>query len=160
MKLNLTCMKQTLTFIACFRTFFISTMVLIMVSGCGGENGLGGAPLGPGDISRQNGSITLSVKNGAGQDISRIPSESVGFAIAYVADPSGRPVPNAFVTFAITKNLLAGSLSPENGFAATDNSGIARVTVFPGSLGESGEIAATTTVVGNAAITDTIAFSS
>jgi len=136
-------------------TFLMSTLLLLMVSGCGGGNGSGGTPLGPGG----KGTIDLAFLN----NNSVIPQGGAGVLSAMVSDASGNPAPSTLVKFVITTNTTAGTFSPPDGFALTDNSGVAQISVLAGVPNQSGEITATANVNVKGvltAVTGTIGFTS
>lgn len=92
-----------------------------------------------------------------------IPQGGVGVLNATVVDGSGNPASSTLVKFVITTNTTAGAFSPPNGFAITDNSGVAQISVLPGVPNQSGEITATANIMVKGvltAVTDTIGFTS
>lgn len=126
------------------------------MSACGGSAD-GGRPLGPDQGKGPIMTLALLNGNGSGQEITDIPAGSVGLLTATVFDApaNGKPVPSVFVTFSITQNPTAGTLSSTS--AVTQANGVATVTVTPGSPGQSGNITATATV-GTTVLTDSIGF--
>jgi|GEM_PF-6370163 len=136
---------------------WMPTLLLLLISACGGSNGSAGEPIGP----VPGPSVTLSLINTAGQSVDVIPAGSYLLVQAHVAiDSFGNPPPaSQVVLFTISRGTEAGILSPSTGVGRTDAKGGAQIQLFPGVSGAVGEITATVTINGTT-VSSTIAFSS
>lgn len=129
----------------------------LILAACGGGGGNPGSVTGVGGGTGTGGGTTtaapkldVTFTNAGGQASNTLSGTSQLTAKATVLDKAGKPVPNAIVTFT-TDNTLA-LLTPDNGTALTDSSGVATVTMRVASLaaGGAGTVTATATVAGTA----------
>ena len=152
------------------RTLRTSAMTLIaaaVLSACGGGGGDPGAVPPRGDaggtapttpttpttpVAPAMPTVTLSTLSSGGQGSNSLTGATPLTVRAVVKDASGKPVPNALVTFATDATLAV--FSPSAGTALTDANGVASVSMRAASLAAGGAAKVTvTTSVGGATVT-------
>ena len=114
----------------------------IALSACGG--GGGGSDGGGGFVppsAPQGATISVSLSNIAGQQITEISPVQQGVFRISVSDPSGNPLPQEVVSATTT----LGQLIPDTGTALTDDAGVAVLYVAADGANGAGTLAATST---------------
>jgi hypothetical protein len=136
----------------------LTLALALALSACGGGGGSAGATVGTGSGSSGTGTggtttpaaptVTVAFVNGSGQTTNSLSGANQLTVKATVLDKTGKPVPNAIVTFATDNNLAV--FSPASGTALTDTTGVATVTMRASSLaaGGAGTVTATSAVAG------------
>ena len=117
----------------------------IALSACGG--GGGGSDGGGGFVppsAPQGATISVSLSNIAGQQITEISPVQQGVFRISVSDPSGNPLPQEVVSATTT----LGQLVPDTGTALTDDAGVAVLYVAADGANGAGTLAATSTYNG------------
>jgi hypothetical protein len=114
----------------------------IAVSACGG--GGGGSDIGGGFVpppAPQGATISVSLSNITGQQITEISPVQQGVFRINVSDPSGNPLPQEVVSATTT----LGQLIPDTGTALTDDQGVAVLYVAADGANGAGTLTATST---------------
>ncbi|MGB0624075.1 MAG: hypothetical protein ACPGLW_04450, partial [Luminiphilus sp.] len=113
-----------------------------LFSACGG--GGGGSDSGGGFVpppAPQGATISVSLSNIAGQQITEISPVQQGVFRINVSDPSGNPLPQEVVSATTT----LGQLIPDTGTALTDDAGVAVLYVAADGANGAGTLTATST---------------
>jgi hypothetical protein len=114
----------------------------IALSACGG--GSGGSDSGGGFVpppAPQGATISVSLSNIAGQQITEVSPVQQGVFRISVSDPSGNPLPQEVVSATTT----LGQLIPDTGTALTDDAGVAVLYVAADGANGAGTLTATST---------------
>jgi hypothetical protein len=123
----------------------LSAMLMVaLVAGCGGGGGDSPCvdnpnrdPRLPGCTSSGNPpiatlpSVTVAIKDAAGNLVNEVSPASPAYVEARVVDTEGNPAPNVVVNFVTTD--ATGGFSPPSGTALSDGNGVARVLLLAGS---------------------------
>jgi hypothetical protein len=128
---------------------------------CGGGGGSSGAGTGGsgsgagtgtgtgtgGTTTTPVGALSVRIFNSGGAPVTNVDGSGGFTARATVTDGSGAPVASKLVTFSLVDTALA-TITPANGTALTNGSGVAQVTIAPSSLSAVGA----TTITANATV--------
>lgn len=152
--------------VRCF-SLLLPTLLLALVTACGGGNGSAGTPIGGTGAGAGSGSgsttagatsygaITLTLANATSASNTIAAGGSL-IATAHVVNAAGGAVANAVVTFSVSSTV--GSLPIAS--ALTNSSGNAVVNLQQGSTSGAATLTATSTVVGTNVVTGTVNFQS
>jgi len=156
MKLNL---KQ---FSARSYTLFMSVLMTVALTACGGGNGSAGSPISGGGTGTgggtvvTKGSIVLSLADSTGAATTTIPAGGNLTATAKLVNASGAVVSGAVVTFSVSNS--AGVLNPALGTALSDSNGVAQITLSPGTSSGAATLTASSVVDNGTSVTASVGF--
>ena len=144
-------------------TLFVSVLLAVTLTACGGGNGSAGKPVGSTTSSGSSGSgtsgsgttsttgsIAMKLVSNSGCTANTVTTTCPLTATATLTDATGAAIPNAVVTFSNSLSLTV--LSPTTGSTLTNSSGVATVQVatagvpVAGQNGSAGTINASSTV--------------
>ncbi len=103
-----------------------------------------------------NGSIRIALTNQLGQTSNTIPTGGSLLVTATVTDDLGKPVANKVVTFKVSSAIAV--VSPSDATALTDDSGIAKVSLFSTDKSAGAAEVTATVTVGTSPVSATAAF--
>lgn len=140
--------------------------MLLLLAGCGGQeisNSSTGSNTNTGTntgttTGTNTAGISLALADSTGKTVTSISADGLTTVTATVLNASGAAVPNTVVTFATSASLA--TMTPTNGTALTDSSGVAKITLSPANLQASGATTISASAqVAATAVTNTIGFS-
>lgn len=120
----------------------MTAFILALLVGCGGKEiptgtGTTGTVTGTGTgTNTTSANLTLRLTDAAGATVTSISAGAPTTVKATVLNSAGAAAPNIVVTF--TTNATLATMTPANGTALTDASGVAQISLSPASLTASG----------------------
>lgn len=140
-----------------FTALILITMAAIL-AGCGASGSSASKGTSGTTTTSAGGSMTIGLYNGAGTAITSISSASPAVVRATLLDTAGIAVPNAVVAFTTESSM--GTMTPVNGTALTDASGVASIILTPASVSAAGAATITASAtIGTSTVTGSTGYS-